>query len=205
MSQLLDLSNASLLTLVEHSLAAVPPDVEWATLAYDELSRRRARRAINQTNGIFAQAGIKPIPWLDAATKSLGLLEAPAPGVYQGHLYVVLISGFTEQNQFYGAYVGASRYKPETRFQQHKVGLRASGLVRNRGIQVLKSLCWPNEQTVPGGRNIVLWESALNRCLALVIPKVRGDCVPMAEWGDEFQRPLRSIYEILEQVTTGAS
>src|SRR5262249_4411282 len=121
--------------------------------------------------------------------------------VYQGHLYVVLISGFTEQNQFYGAYVGASRYKPETRFQQHKAGYRASRRVKNRGIQVLKSLCWPG-RTIPGGKSRNLWESALNRCLALVVPKVHGDCVPMAEWGNDFQRPLQAIYKLRDEIAS---
>lgn len=196
MPQQLDRSSPNLLASIERSLAADPLDLELATLAYDELSRRRAHRAIVKADRIFAQARIRPIPWLDAATKILGLLEAPPPGPYQGHLYVVLISGFTEQNQFYGAYVGSSRYKPETRFQQHKAGVRASSLVKRRGVQVLKSLCWPSGRTIPGGRNIVKWESALNRCLNLVIPKVRGDYVPMTEWDDEFQRPLQSFYKI---------
>ena len=37
----------------------------------------------------------------------------------------------------YGVYVGASRYKPAERFDQHKAGIRAAGSVLKRGLEVL--------------------------------------------------------------------
>lgn len=189
--------DTDLLAVIEHSLAAVPPDIETATIAYDELNRRNRGRAARV---IFARTGIEPIPWLDAATKCLVFLEPPPPGRYQGHLYVILIGGFTVQNQFYGAYVGSSHYLPEARFLQHKAGYHSSGVVKRRGIQVLKSLCWPVGQTVPGGKKRVQWESALSRCLALVVPKVRGHCVPMTEWEDTFQPQLRAVYQLRDEI-----
>jgi hypothetical protein len=189
------MKNADLLSLAEEALKLDHPDIERATVAYNEVMRRNRKRVMYLIKEIFGQAGVKPIPWLAKSVKSLDVLEQPAPGVYQGHLYVVLITGFTEQNQFYGAYVGSSRYKPETRLQQHKAGINSSTIVRNRGLQILKSLCWPNGRPVPGGKNLIWWESALNRCLARVIPRVRGDFKPIAEWDDSFQKPLRALYE----------
>jgi hypothetical protein len=103
------LKNADLLNIVEQALTAVLPDIELATMAYDEMVRRNRKGVIREARGIFTRVGIKPIPWLAAATKCLEVLEISPPGPYQGHLYVVLIDGFTEQNQFYGAYVGSSR------------------------------------------------------------------------------------------------
>ena len=37
----------------------------------------------------------------------------------------------------HGVYVGASRYKPAERFDQHKAGIRAAGSVLKRGLEVL--------------------------------------------------------------------
>ena len=94
-------------------------------------------------------------------------------------------------NGYYGAYVGSSRYRPERRFKQHKEGKHASNIVKRRGLQPLQSLFWP-WQTVPGvNAERILWESALNRCLDQVIPKVSGDFRPSKEWPEEFQVRLQ--------------
>jgi hypothetical protein len=199
---ILSLGNTDLLALVEHSLANTPPDIELATIAYDEARRRKRHQTIKEAREIFSRKGIHPIPWLSLAKQTLSFLVLPPAGNYQGHLYVILVDGYTEQSQFYGAYVGSSRYTPETRFQQHKAGYKSSGIVRNRGIQVLRSLCWPDGKTVPGGRDLVLWESALNRCLALTIPKVRGDHIPIDDWDDTFQPSLRAVYKVCSTLTS---
>jgi hypothetical protein len=146
------LENDCLLALIEEATIG-EPDIEKATEAYDELIRRGRAKIVKKAKMIFANTKIKPIPWLASAKNSLEILEPPSPGQYQGHLYVVLVGGFTEQSQFYGAYVGSSRYTPETRFKQHKNGQNASKLVKNRGLQVLRSLCWPNNRTVGGPRS----------------------------------------------------
>jgi len=37
----------------------------------------------------------------------------------------------------YGVYVGATRYPPAVRFDQHKAGIRAAGSVLRRGLELL--------------------------------------------------------------------
>jgi hypothetical protein len=185
-----------LLAIVEQSLQREECDIERATEAHDEAIRRDNKKIIKEIKNIFQQASISPIPWLADAKGSLSVLELPPPGHHRGHLYVILISGFSKQSQVYGAYVGSSRYAPATRFKQHKAGHHSSGIVQRRGLQVLKSLCWPDGETVPGGRKVVFWESALNRCLARVIPKVSGDWKPIEEWGENFQKSLRTLYDL---------
>jgi hypothetical protein len=182
-----------LLELVERSLQRHEQDIEMATEAYDEAIRRDNKKIIEKIQAVFQRTNTRAILWLANAKRSLDVLELPPPGHYQGHLYVVLISDYTEQNQFYGAYVGSSKYTPATRFQQHKSGYNASRIVQKRGLQVLNSLCWPDGRTVPGGRKLIYWESALNRCLARVIPKVSGDWKPIEEWEETFQKPLRDL------------
>jgi len=166
-------------------------DIEIATLALDELKLRNKAKRITQAQKLFRNAKFKPIPWLQSARDSLTILERPKKGNYQGHLYVVLIEGYKKTNEYYGAYVGSSKYRPETRFKQHKEGKHASNIVKRRGLQLLQSLCWP-WQTVPGSKGErILWESALNRSLAEVIPKVSGDFRPSGEWPSEFQVRLQ--------------
>jgi hypothetical protein len=185
-----------LLAIVEQSLQREEVDIEQATEAYNEAIRRDNEKIIRQIRNIFKRTNTVPIPWLADAKRSLGVLELPPSGHHQGHLYVVLISGFTKQYQSYGVYVGSTRYTPVTRFKQHKTGHHSSGIVQKRGLQVLKALCWPDGETVPGGKKLIVWESALNRCLARVIPKVSGDWKPIEEWGENFQNPLRKLYDL---------
>jgi hypothetical protein len=187
------LLGAELLEIVDRSLQRDDPDIERATEAYDEAIRRDNKKIIRKIQTVFQRTNTRAIPWLADAKRSLDVLELPPPGHFQGHLYVVLISGYTEQNQYYGAYVGSSKYTPATRFQQHKSGYNASRIVQKRGLQVLNSLCWPDGKTVPGGRKLIYWESALNRCLVCVIPKVSGDWKPIEEWEKAFQKPLRGL------------
>ncbi len=181
-------SNADLLTLVENNLAPDRRDLEIASAAYLELERRgKAGRA----KEIVSASDTPPILWLRDARNALSILEPPETGRYQGHLYVALLGGLTASNGFYSAYVGSSKYRPDTRFDQHLADVNASGKVRRRGIQLIRSLCWP-WRTVPGGKDErLLWESALNRCLSLVVPKVDGDWVPPEDWPRGFQENLR--------------
>ena len=188
----LSYSAKELIRVVECGLSRQSRDIELATLAYDELSQRNKS---NRVAALFKETGVTPIPWLKSARACLDILESPPQEHYQGHLYVILISGYTPQNQTYGAYVGASRYRPQTRFEQHKTGINASNKVQNRGIQPLLSLNWP-WRTVPGGKDKrEFWESALNRCLATKVPKVLGDYRPTEDWPSGFQMPLREILE----------
>jgi hypothetical protein len=159
-----------------------------ATLAYNELLHRNKEKPANKK---FEEANLHPIPWLESARKSLSILEMPGDGRYQGHLYVILKSGFTEGSGYYGAYVGSSKLKPENRFKEHKAGIRSARGIPERGEQILRSLCWP-WRTVPGAKKERKeWESALNRCLSTVVPKVHGDFYLVEEWPEGFQIPLK--------------
>jgi hypothetical protein len=163
-----------------------------ATLAYNELLHRNKEKTANRK---FSKANLHPIPWLESARKSLSILEMPKEGKYQGHLYVILKSGFTKSNGFYGAYVGSSKLKPENRFKEHKAGIRSARGIPERGEQLLRSLLWP-WRTVPGAKKErVEWESALNRCLSTVVPKVHGDSFPIEKWPEDFQKPLKRLIQ----------
>ena len=185
-------SAKEIIRAVECGLRPQSVDIELATLAYDELSQRNKSTRVT---ALFKEADVIPIPWLRRARECLDILEPPSQGHYQGHLYVILIGGYTPKNQTYGAYVGASRYRPQTRFEQHKAGINASNKVQKRGIQPLLSLNWP-WRTVPGGRDKrEFWESALNRCLTTNEPNELGDYRTTEDRPSEFQMPLRAILE----------
>ena len=200
--------NSELADIIETKLRPEELDIEIASFAYEELARRNKSQ---RGEKIFNAAKRKPIPWLKEAIASLDILEDPEKGRYQGHLYVILIEGYTEYNGYYGAYVGSSRYLPETRFQKHKEGgITASPRVHRRGLQILKSLSWPGRTgTVPGGKDIRNWESALHKCLERTTfettrgtdtpLKVSGDFKSFGEWPSGFQEPLRRWYEEQER------
>ena len=71
------------------------------------------------------------------------------PGVYQvaqrfqartrgrTHLYLVLLDFADRSRGPFGIYVGMSSYPAAQRFDQHKAGIRASGSVLKRGLEVL--------------------------------------------------------------------
>jgi len=52
-------------------------------------------------------------------------------------LYLVLLDYSDSRPEPYGVYVGATRYRPAQRFDQHKAGIRAAGSVLKRGLEVL--------------------------------------------------------------------
>jgi hypothetical protein len=52
------------------------------------------------------------------------------------NIYLVLLD-FADRGDDYGVYVGMSKYSPAQRFDQHKAGIRASGSVLKRGLEVL--------------------------------------------------------------------
>lgn len=53
------------------------------------------------------------------------------------HIYLVLLDYADRADGPYGIYVGMSRYPAAARFDQHKAGIRASGAVLKRGMEVL--------------------------------------------------------------------
>src|SRR5262249_60007158 len=53
------------------------------------------------------------------------------------NIYLVLLDYSDIRGDPYGVYVGMSHYSPADRFDQHKAGIRASGSVLKRGLEVL--------------------------------------------------------------------
>ena len=63
-------------------------------------------------------------------------LKFRSVGSGRSNIYLVLLD-YEDRGGEYGLYVGMSRYSPSQRFDQHKAGIRASGSVLKRGIEVL--------------------------------------------------------------------
>jgi len=55
----------------------------------------------------------------------------------RSNIYLVLLDYSDSRPEPYGVYVGATRYRPAQRFDQHKAGIRAAGSVLKRGVEVL--------------------------------------------------------------------
>jgi hypothetical protein len=55
----------------------------------------------------------------------------------RSNLYLVLLDYRDSAGDPYGVYVGMTDYAPAERFDQHKAGIRASGSVLKRGLEVL--------------------------------------------------------------------
>ena len=53
------------------------------------------------------------------------------------NVYLVLLDYADRGGDTFGVYVGLSDYPPSQRFDQHKAGIRASGAVLKRGLEVL--------------------------------------------------------------------
>lgn len=75
------------------------------------------------------------VDWLPLAYEVAGRFRAEGRG--RSNLYLVLLDYADSRPEPYGVYVGASRYKPAERFDQHKAGIRAAGSVMKRGLEVL--------------------------------------------------------------------
>lgn len=75
------------------------------------------------------------VDWLPSVYEVAQAFRAERRGRY--NLYLVLLD-FADRNRGpYGVYVGMSRYAAAQRFDQHKAGIRSSGSVLRRGIEVL--------------------------------------------------------------------
>jgi len=74
------------------------------------------------------------IDWLPRAYAIASQFRAPRG---RSNLYLVLLDYTDRGPGTLGVYVGMSRYAPAQRFDQHKAGIRASGAVLKRGVEVL--------------------------------------------------------------------
>jgi hypothetical protein len=75
------------------------------------------------------------IDWLPVAYEVAGEFRAAFKG--RTNIYLVLLDYSDSRPQPHGVYVGMSHYSPADRFDQHKAGIRASGSVLKRGVEVL--------------------------------------------------------------------
>lgn len=75
------------------------------------------------------------VDWLPLAYDVAARFEREGRG--RSNLYLVLLDYSDSPGSPHGVYVGASRYKPSERFDQHKAGIRAAGSVLKRGLEVL--------------------------------------------------------------------
>ena len=78
---------------------------------------------------------MRHIEWLPLAYEVAARFEAPRRG--RSNIYLVLLDYRDSRAEPYGVYVGATRYPPAARFDQHKAGIRAAGSVLRRGVELL--------------------------------------------------------------------
>ena len=75
------------------------------------------------------------VSWLPLAYEVAARFQPEGRG--RANLYLVLLDYSDRGGEPHGVYVGATRYPPAARFDQHKGGIRASGSVLRRGLEVL--------------------------------------------------------------------
>jgi len=75
------------------------------------------------------------VDWLPVAYEVAGGFQAGFKG--RTNIYLVLLDYSDSRADPHGVYVGMSHYSPADRFDQHKAGIRASGSVLKRGLEVL--------------------------------------------------------------------
>jgi hypothetical protein len=74
------------------------------------------------------------VSWLPTAYEVAAQFSADRG---RSNIYLILLDYSDRRGDDHGVYVGMSRYSPAQRFDQHKAGIRASGSVLKRGIEVL--------------------------------------------------------------------
>ena len=167
------------------------PAVELATLGYDEAKICAEKGGNAETVDLiaakFQKIGKAPITWLSDARKQLkSVVPRAKNGSGLGSVYFVLVEGFSEQNQFYGCYVGQTRTtnlgdfndNQSARIASHFKGIRASKRVKNRGLEPLWSLNFYTDGLADDTEEILDYETKIHQCLEQVIPKVLGDVQP---------------------------
>jgi hypothetical protein len=78
---------------------------------------------------------MRHVEWLPLAYDVAARFRPTARG--RTNIYLVLLDYSDSRADPYGVYVGATRYSPAERFDQHKAGIRAAGSVLKRGLEVL--------------------------------------------------------------------
>lgn len=75
------------------------------------------------------------VEWLPLVYEIAAGFAAARKG--RSNVYLVLLDYRDRRGAPFGIYVGMSDYAPAARFDQHKAGIRASGSVLKRGLEVL--------------------------------------------------------------------
>jgi hypothetical protein len=75
------------------------------------------------------------VEWLPDVYEIAARFDAARKG--RSNVYLILLDYRDRKGSPYGIYVGMSDYTPAQRFDQHKAGIRASGSVLKRGVEVL--------------------------------------------------------------------
>lgn len=75
------------------------------------------------------------VEWLPLVYRIAAAFRAARKG--RSNVYLVLLDYRDRRGAPFGIYVGMSDYEPAERFDQHKAGIRASGSVLKRGLEVL--------------------------------------------------------------------
>jgi hypothetical protein len=78
---------------------------------------------------------MRHIEWLPSVYEIAARCESASRG--RSNVYLVLLDYQDGAGHPYGIYVGMTDYSPAERFDQHKAGIRASGSVLRRGLEVL--------------------------------------------------------------------
>jgi hypothetical protein len=78
---------------------------------------------------------MRHIEWLPLAYEVAARFHRRRRG--SSNVYLVLLDYQDSREEPYGVYVGATRYPPADRFDQHKAGIRAAGSVLRRGLELL--------------------------------------------------------------------
>lgn len=78
---------------------------------------------------------MRSVSWLPLAYEVAARFQPEGRG--RSNLYLVLLDYSDRGGEPHGVYVGATRYAPAMRFEQHKAGIRAAGSVLKRGLELL--------------------------------------------------------------------
>ena len=78
---------------------------------------------------------MRDVEWLPLAYEICAQFQSQARG--RTNIYLVLLDYSDSRDEPHAIYVGMSHYSPHQRFDQHKAGIRASGCVLRRGLEVL--------------------------------------------------------------------
>jgi hypothetical protein len=78
---------------------------------------------------------MRHVAWLPTVYEVASRFKPRGRG--RSNIYLVLLDYGDRGGEPHGVYVGATRYSPSERFDQHKAGIRSAGSVLKRGIEVL--------------------------------------------------------------------